>query len=123
MLMAAVGERALGIQASQVAAIARWLQAQPRSGPVSVEAIGPRSSVLALAAAGLEEKAISRLDLRDCPSSLGEMITRNIPFEQMPELCCFGLLEAFDIQQLEALIAPRPVHSLNLKDPVSPHKG
>jgi dienelactone hydrolase len=111
MLLNAVGQRALGIQASQVAAIARWLQAQPGSGPVSVEAIGPRSSVLALAAAGLEDKAISRLDLRDCPSSLGEMITRNIRFEQRPELCCFGLLEAFDIKQLEALIAPRLMHS------------
>jgi dienelactone hydrolase len=86
MLMAVVGKRALGIQASQIAAIARWLQAQPKSGPVSVEAIGPRSSVMALAAACVEEKAISRLELWDCPSSLGEMITRNIPFARWPEL-------------------------------------
>jgi hypothetical protein len=123
MLTAAVGERALGIQASQIAAIARWLQAQPKSGPISVEAIGPRSSVLALAAAGLEENAISKLELRDCPSSLSEVITRNIPFEQMPELCCFGMLETFDIKQLEALIAPRPVHFWHSKDSILPRRS
>ncbi len=35
--------------------------------------------------------------------------TQNRKFEQMPELFCFGLLEAFDIEQLRALVAPRPV--------------
>ena len=44
-------------------------------------------------------------------SSLKEIISQDIPVDQKPELFCFGLLEAFDVKQLSALVAPRPVRS------------
>ena len=31
----------------------------------------------------------------------------------MPEMFCFGLLEALDVKQLMALVAPRPVTIVN----------
>jgi hypothetical protein len=109
LLVAAVGDRALGLQASQVAAVARWAEAELGGGPVTVVAVGPRASAFALVAAGLEEKAVGGLELRGALRSLKEVIDENRTVEQTPELFCFGLLEAFDIKRLAALAAPRPV--------------
>jgi hypothetical protein len=109
LLVASVGERPLGIQASQLAAVARWSAGQHQGGPVAVVSVGPRTSVMALAAAALEEKAIGRLELHGTLGSLKEVIEQNRSVDQMPELFCFGLLEACDLKQLAALVAPRPV--------------
>jgi hypothetical protein len=109
LLVAAVGDRPLGLQASQVAAVARWAQAELGGGPVTVVAVGPRASIFALVAAGLEEKAIGGLELHGAPGSLRDVIDQNRTAEQTPELLCFGLLEAFDVKRLAALAAPRPV--------------
>jgi dienelactone hydrolase len=108
LLIAAVGDRPLGIQASQVAAAARWL-ASRGTGPVTVTAIGPRSSLFALSAAAVEARAITGLDLYDPLRSLKDVIRQNMTVEKAPELFCFGLLEAFDLDQIKALVAPRPM--------------
>jgi hypothetical protein len=106
--VATVGDRPLGIQAGELAAVARW-DAERKSGPVQVVATGPRASLLALVAAALETKAIAGLELHGSFGSLKEVIEQNLQVETMAEVFCFGLLEAFDIKQLAALAAPRPV--------------
>ena len=111
LLLSAIGDRPLGLQASQVAAVARWLHSEHSGEPVTLCAIGPRTSTVALVAAGLEEQAITRLELHHAFPSLKAVIEQNHTFEQMPEMFCFGLLEAFDMEQLKALAAPRPVVS------------
>ena len=70
LLVGAVGERPLGIQASQIAAIARWARTEFGNAPVEVLAVGPRASLIALCAAALEPDAIAKLDLRDSLTSL-----------------------------------------------------
>ena len=109
LLVAAVGDRPLGLQASQVSAVARWLATERKFGPVQLASVGPRSSVFATVAAALEEKAIAGLELRQPLGSLKELITQNLGVNQQPELFCFGLLEQFEVTQLRALVAPRPV--------------
>lgn len=109
LLVAAVGERPLGIQASQLVAVARWANTELKAGEVSVVAVGPRTSAIALVAAALDDKAIARLELTGAFGSLKEVIERNTGVSAMPELFCFGLLESFDLLQLAALSAPRPV--------------
>jgi predicted amidohydrolase/dienelactone hydrolase len=113
LFIAAAGDRPLGIQASQVVACARWLLAEHPGNPPSMVALGPRASTVALVAAVLEDKAISRLELHDCLGSLKEVIEQNRRVDEMPEMFCFGLLEAFDIKHLAALAAPRPVVFVN----------
>src|SRR5262245_12281856 len=108
LLIATVGERALGLKANELLSIARWAQGESKD-PVTIIADGPRSSVIALAAAALEEKAISRVELIAPLGSLKEIIEKNQALEQTPELFCFGLLEQFDVKHLAALVAPRPV--------------
>jgi hypothetical protein len=104
-----VGERPLGIQAAQLNAIAGWVKTERAKEPVSVATVGPRSSLIALVAAGLDAKKISGLELKGSLTSLKELIEKNRPVNEMPEMFCFGLLEAFDVPQLEALASPRPI--------------
>jgi len=106
LVTSAVGERPLGIRASQVTAVARWSQEQHKDGPVSVQAIGPRCSVIALVAAALEPRVIGNVETQGAFASLREVIEQNKTFEEMPELFCFGLLREFDIKQLRALTTP-----------------
>lgn len=106
LMLATVGDRALGLQANELLSVARWAD---KGSPVTVIADGPRSSVIALAAAALEEKAIGRVEVISPLGSLKELIEENRTLEQSPELFCFGLLERFDVKHLAALVAPRPV--------------
>jgi hypothetical protein len=108
MTAAAVGERPLGIQASQIAAAARWAEAEFKQ-PVTVAAVGPRSSVVALSAAAMEPKAVAGLELHQPMDSLKELIEKGVGVDKQPELFCFGLLRDFDMKELIALAAPRPV--------------
>ncbi|MEX2286397.1 MAG: acetylxylan esterase [Planctomycetaceae bacterium] len=109
LLVSAVGDRPLGLQASQVAAIARWARKEHSDAPVSVHALGPKSSLIALTAASLDDSSISGVNLSGSYGSLKEIIEKNMGANDAPELFCFGLLEQFDIRQLVALAAPRPV--------------
>ena len=57
----------------------------------------------------MQSNAISALKLHDPMKSLKEVIRENKGANHMPEMMCFGLLESFDLPQIEALIAFRPV--------------
>lgn len=98
LLVAALGERPLGLQASQIAAVARWA-----GQPVTLEAHGRRLSLAALAAAALEPKAIAAAHLHGSMRSLREILDENLTVDKHPELFCFGLLEQFDIPQIARL--------------------
>ncbi len=109
LTVAAVGERPLGIQASQVNAIAGWVHRMYPKQPVTVVGVGPRTSLISLVAAGLETTSISSVQLHDSLGSLKQVIENNWTVREKPEMFCFGLLESFDIQQLVALCIPREV--------------
>jgi len=116
LFVGAVGDRPVGIQASQLRAVARWLRDERGAGAVTLAASGPRSSLAALVTAGLEEEAIGALELQGSLGSLKEVLEQGTPFAGGPEYFCFGLLERFDVPQLAALAAPRPVRFLAPSD-------
>jgi hypothetical protein len=109
LLVSAVGDRPLGVLATELATLARWSAAEHKGEPVTVMATGSRMSTIALTAAAVETEAIAGLELHGAFGSLKEVIEQNRKVEEMAEQFCFGLLEAFDIKQLTALVAPRPV--------------
>jgi hypothetical protein len=109
LFVAAVGERPLGIQAAQLAAIARWLKNQYADKPVGIAAVGRRASAAAIVAAAIEPKAIDRVELSGALVSFKQLIDENIAVEALPELFAFGLLAEFDVREIVALSAPRPV--------------
>jgi dienelactone hydrolase len=107
MLIAGLGERPLGLQAGQIASVARWLASERKLGPVTVHSVGPRTSLGALIAAAIEQKAIAGYTNEGAYRSLHQVLEENLSVDKAPELFCFGLLESFDIAQIEAL-ARRP---------------
>jgi hypothetical protein len=108
LLLSSLGERPLGVQAGQVAAVSRWLR-QKYGAPVAVESFGPRTSLIALVASGVETGAIRELKMHQPMSSLKEPLEKDMEITAAPELFCFGLVEHFDMQRLKSLVAPRPV--------------
>lgn len=109
LLVSAVGERPLGIQADQIAAASRWLAKAQSTGPVTVVAVGRRLGLGALVAAALEEQAIGGLELHQPFASLKQVVEEGLEVPAGPELFCFGLLAEFDVPQLVRLIEPRMV--------------
>lgn len=110
LLVAALGQRPLGLEVGQVTATARWLKAR-HGAPVALVARGPRTSLIALVAAALEPDAISGVETHDGWRTLREVLDRNISANQMPEMFTFGLLAEFDVPEIEALVKPRAVVS------------
>jgi hypothetical protein len=108
LLLACVGDRPLGVQAGQIQAVAKWATKQFETGPVTVLAVGPRLGLGALVAGALETKAIGRVEIQGSLGTLKEVIEQNRSVDQMPEMFCFGLLEATDVRQMAALVTPRP---------------
>lgn len=107
--VATVGERPLGIQSSQISAVARWLEKDRHLKNVAVAAFGKRASLIALIAAALETDAITTLHLDGSYGSLRQVIEEDIAFNDAPELFCFGLFKEFDIAQIAALVVPRKI--------------
>lgn len=99
ILVAGVGERPLGIQSSQIAAVGQWWS-QMVGGHIQVEAVGPRTSLAALLAATLNPDWVSHLRLKGSLKSLKDIIQRNLAVTEYPELFCFGLLGVTDIPYL-----------------------
>ena len=100
-----VGARPLGIQAAQLNAVTKWAFGSPQNEPrmFIAAANGPRSSLIALVAAGLPGGRFHRVELQGSLTSLKELIQKNRPVNEMPEMFCFGLLKEFDMPQLEML--------------------
>jgi len=113
ILLSAVGQRPLGLQAAQIGAAARWISTVRCGGtPVSMQTVGPRMGLIGLAAAALEPKAIGALEAENAWGSLKKAIQDNVGVNEVPEIFCFGLLEQFDIRQIAGLVEPRPVSGL-----------
>jgi dienelactone hydrolase len=97
LLLAGIGERPLGVQASQLAALARW------AGGAEIAAFGPRTSLIARVAAAIEPDSIRGVQDHNAFASLKDILARDLTADKMPELFCFGLLEHFDVPQIRAL--------------------
>ena len=80
LLVAAVGERPLGVQAGQLSAVSRWLADDRGLGPITVSAVGQRASTIALVAAAIDEKGVARLEVKGAMGSLKEVIEQKLSF-------------------------------------------
>jgi len=109
ILMSSVGERPLGVQAAQLQTAASFLKNEMKVKNVRIAAVGPRTSLIALAAAATDEKNIDAIELKGSLGSLKEVIENGGQVDKTPEQFCFGLLETADIAQMSTLVAPRPV--------------
>lgn len=105
LLVSSVGKRPLGIQAAQVAAVAEWMKKET-GAPVELQAIGPRTGLVADVSAAVNPGLFIRVSVAGGYHSLKEIIERDLDVSQAPELFCFGLLEAIDVPTLKSLATP-----------------
>jgi len=99
-LVAATGERPLGLEAAQVAAAARWLK-QAGAPAVRLETSGIRSQVIGLVAAALEPRLFSEIVTHQGMASLGHLVGAPVNYLDAPDLFCLDLYRRFDIDALE----------------------
>jgi hypothetical protein len=117
-LISAAGERALGIQVSQLAEVVQLLgdeQARafkfPEGSPrFRVVAVGRVSGLAALSMAAAHLPAgsgrVERMELRGMPASLKQLIEKKLTYVEAPSMFCFGLLEAVDVKDMIEMAAP-----------------
>jgi len=111
MLLSMLGERGLGIQASQLLAVARWARTMAGgNNGVRVETRGLRSQLVALVAAALEPRALAAVTSRQAIASLRHLLDAPVPYRAAPELFCLDLYKDFDVDRLTALAEPTSIH-------------
>lgn len=104
-LLATLGERALGHEAAQLAALGRWLRTQGAPS-VRVETSGIRTQLITLVAGALEPGLFSELHSREGMASLRHLLDAPVKYEEAPDLFCLDLYKEFDIDSLAHLAAP-----------------
>jgi dienelactone hydrolase len=133
-MLSTVGERPLGLEAAQLAAVTRWLDAGRIDGtstpgaqiaapagaamPVRVVTVGPRAETVAVVAAALTPELFSGVEARKAMASLSEVYTHPMNYEEAPELMCLDLYKEFDFNTLVPLAAPVRI-DLAAKEPES----
>ncbi|MEK7404550.1 MAG: hypothetical protein AAB225_05535 [Acidobacteriota bacterium] len=104
-MLAALGDRPLGLEAAQLIALARWLgSAKPR-----LEADGIRSQVAALVAVALEPELFSEVVVRNGMPSLRHLLDAPVEYRSAPDLFCLDLYRQFDLDRLAELAAPAKI--------------
>jgi dienelactone hydrolase len=109
-LLATLGDRALGHEAAQLVALARWLRAQgaPR---LRLDVEGIRSQTVALVSAALEPGLFAEVAVRGGMASLAHLLEAPVRYEDAPDLFCLDLFKEFDLDALARLAAPTTVRS------------
>jgi dienelactone hydrolase len=108
-MLEAFGERPLGIEAAQLAAIARWISPAGGTRAVRVETAGIRSQMAALVSAAIAPKAFSIVSVREGMPSLQYLFDVPIEYSKAPDLFCLNLYRHFDVDRLAALAAPTSI--------------
>lgn len=110
-MLDALGERPLGMEAAQLIRIARWAEQKSGTSKVRLEVGGMRSQAAALVAAAIEPSIFSEVVVHDGVRSWSYVLDKPVTYMDAPELFCLDLYKDFDIDRLEALVAPVAVHS------------
>jgi len=106
LLLATVGERALGIEVGQLLAVAEWFKRTSGQADLRLETTGIRSQVIALAAAALRPQAFTAIVAHETMPSLDHVLDAPVRFSDAPDLFCVDLYKHFDIDRLQIIAAP-----------------
>jgi dienelactone hydrolase len=100
LLLASVGERPIGLEAGQLAAITKWLRDGSGAGPARLETDGMRSQLTGLVAAALEPGLFSDVDVSHGITSLRRLLDEPIKYRDAPDIFCLDLYRDFDVDTL-----------------------
>ena len=112
-MIAATGDRPLGLEAAQLLALAEWLRAESGARRLRLETAGPRSQVVALTAAALRPGLFAEVVVRRGMRSLAHLVEQAIEYSAAPDLFCLDLYRKFDLDTLSAAAAPTQVRTVD----------
>jgi hypothetical protein len=112
LLVTSIGERPLGLEAAQLAAIAKWLRGNS-SRSVQVETDGIRTSVIAAVAAAVEPGAFSTINSHHAMKSLAYLLDTPVEYRSAPDLFCLDLYKYFDIDSIAAIAEPAKIQDID----------
>jgi dienelactone hydrolase len=107
--VATVGERPLGLESAQLAAVARWAEQTFNPHPVHVELAGIRIQMAALISAAIEPGLFSSVTVHRGMKSMDYLLQHPVGFDDAPDLFCPDLYKDFDIDRLTAMAGPTKI--------------
>lgn len=118
-MLAATGERPLGMEAAQVLAVARWADQKWAPPQIRLESTGIRSQMIALVAAGLNPHRFAAVVVYHGMTSLSTLLEKPVPYKDAPDLFCLDLYKDFDVGSLERLARPARVTDREFGAPIA----
>ena len=113
-----LGRPLLGMRVDDALAVVRYLRTRPDVDPKHVAIVGRGwAGVTALFAASLDSE-ISSTAVEGVPASYGALATAQL-YEQPAYFLLPGVLQDFDLTDVFAALAPRPLLVLNPQDPLT----
>ncbi len=120
-MLAAAGNRPLGMEAAQLIALGNWAVARWNAPSLRLETNGIRAQLDALVAAALSPHQFSALSVNEGMKSLQFLFDKPIEYNGHADLFCLDLYKYFDIDRLIAIAAPTPIHEHDfVEDAVKP---
>ena len=117
-MLAAAGDRPLGLEAAQLAGIARWARQQFEPARIRIETTGLRSQLEALVSSALNPDLFSEVASHHGVESLRYLFDKPVHYEDAPDVFCLDLYRNFDIDRLSAIAEPaKVVHEDDLELP------
>lgn len=107
--VATVGDRPLGLESAQLAAVAHWAEQTFNSNPVHVELTGIRTQMATLISAAIEPGLFSSVTVHRGMKSLSYLLQRPVGFDDAPDLFCPDLYKDFDVDGLIAMAGPTKI--------------
>jgi hypothetical protein len=101
--LAAVGDRPLGIEAAQLAAVTRWFTKAASRPNARVESTGVRSQVIALVTGAAAPELFSETVARGGISTLRALLDKPVSYDAAPDLFCLDLYKNFDLDTLQGM--------------------
>jgi hypothetical protein len=108
-LLAATGERPLGMQAAQLIGVTHWAEQQWAPSQTRLEGSGIRNQVISLVSSAVDPTLFSQIELNGGMHSLSYLLKAPVEFKDAPELFCLDLYKNFDIDRFAALAKPAEV--------------
>jgi dienelactone hydrolase len=108
LLLAATGDRPLGLEVAQLIGLARWF-ARLSHTRVRLEATGMRNQLAALVSSALEPDLFSVVVVREGIPTLSYLLDTPVAYRSAPDLFCLDLYKGFDLDRLAAMAGPTQV--------------
>lgn len=112
-MLAAAGNRSLGLEAAQLIALGNWAREKWHAPSVRVESTGIRSQVETLLASALAPHLFSEASVQGGMHSLSYLLDKPVSYDDYADLFCLDLFKDFDLDRIIAIAEPTRVSEHN----------